>query len=354
MEREQLQTQPSIAAAAKGKWPYIHEDLVPDLAEAIRHAGYHVPCPFHGGKDGFRLFKDYMETGGGICTQCGGFRDGFRLLAYALACTVDEAEEAVKAWLLGELATPTLHRRPPPPPTAPPVDPAEALMYNQRLWTGTRVLTGSPVERYLLWRGIPLESHPRTLRYHPNLRYYDPKAKKLVGVFPGLLTAVQTPSGAVAALHRIFLTAEGRKAPVDKAKKLTGKSESLRGAAIRLFPCTEEVLGVGEGIETLLAVRSVTRLPVWSAISAPFLELLEVPETVRHVVIWGDKDLNGCGQRAAEVLAERMIRSGRTVEIQIPPFPIPKGQKGIDWLDVLVEYGVEGFPWRWRCLRPAA
>ena|GEM_PF-3875092 len=56
---------------SRGHWLAILSRLAPELAPAIQRLGRHVPCPVHGGKDGFRLFRDAPETGGGICNSCG-------------------------------------------------------------------------------------------------------------------------------------------------------------------------------------------------------------------------------------------------------------------------------------------
>ena len=65
-----------IRDLAHGQWLFILERLCPELGPAIARLGRHVPCPVHGGKDGFRLFKDAQQTGGGICNSCGAKADG--------------------------------------------------------------------------------------------------------------------------------------------------------------------------------------------------------------------------------------------------------------------------------------
>lgn len=45
-----------IRPLAKGHWDYIFSALAPQLSVAMEQPGKHVPCPVHGGKDGFRLF----------------------------------------------------------------------------------------------------------------------------------------------------------------------------------------------------------------------------------------------------------------------------------------------------------
>ena len=45
----------SVKEQASGKWLEILPLLDARLADAVARAGKHVPCPIHGGKDGFRL-----------------------------------------------------------------------------------------------------------------------------------------------------------------------------------------------------------------------------------------------------------------------------------------------------------
>ena len=69
-----------VRQLAAGRWTEILEAVAPALEPALRRPGRHVPCPVHGGKDGFRLFRDVAQTGGGICNTCGAFHDGFAVL----------------------------------------------------------------------------------------------------------------------------------------------------------------------------------------------------------------------------------------------------------------------------------
>ena len=73
--------------------------LAPPLKAALDRKGKHVPCPVHGGRDGFRIFPDVAETGGGICNTCGSFANGFALLMWIngwdLAIAADTASFAI-------------------------------------------------------------------------------------------------------------------------------------------------------------------------------------------------------------------------------------------------------------------
>lgn len=72
-----------VRDAARGQWLEIFLALAPHLEVAIQRAGRHTSCPVHGGKDGFRLFKDTHLTGGGICNTCGPKSDGISLLMWS-------------------------------------------------------------------------------------------------------------------------------------------------------------------------------------------------------------------------------------------------------------------------------
>ncbi|MFN7049792.1 primase-helicase zinc-binding domain-containing protein, partial [Proteus mirabilis] len=72
----------TVREAANGNWLFILAALAPHLEPALRKPGRHVSCPIHGGKDGFRLFKDAHLTGGGVCNTCGANHDGFELLMW--------------------------------------------------------------------------------------------------------------------------------------------------------------------------------------------------------------------------------------------------------------------------------
>lgn len=72
-------------------WLEVISTLAPHFGNACDRVGRHVPCPIHGGKDGFRFFHDAYEKGGGICNTCGAFSDGFALLMWANGWTFVEA-----------------------------------------------------------------------------------------------------------------------------------------------------------------------------------------------------------------------------------------------------------------------
>ena len=341
-----------LLVAAKGHWPYILEDLVDQLKPALGAPGEHVSCPVHGGSNGFRLFDDYADTGGGICNTCKGKANGVRLIAWIQGTDVDTAAEKVARWLNSD-AKLELKKRAPPPRVTVIRDPVKAFNNIAKVWHASLPLAGSIAEKYLENRGIWKSNMSSVLRFHPGLEYWAGKGDNLrkIGVFPCLLAPFRDKDGLLVTLHRIFLTPEGLKAPVDDPKKSMTYCRQENGGAVRLFP-VRRVMGVAEGLETALAARVISRVPIWSTLNKGCLERFIPPDHVQHLIIFGDKDRSGSGQMASEILADRMVELGKTVEIVMPTQAIPPNAKGLDWSDVLKDFGAEGFPYRWRNWRP--
>lgn len=90
----------TVRQAASGNWLAILATLAPHLESALKRPGRHAPCPVHGGKDGFRLFKDVDLTGGGICSTCGPKADGISMLMWLCGWSYPEALSNV-ALMLG-------------------------------------------------------------------------------------------------------------------------------------------------------------------------------------------------------------------------------------------------------------
>jgi putative DNA primase/helicase len=352
MNQRRYKTFPELKAKADGDWPYILQELAPELADAMDKAPHHVSCPVHGGTDGFRLFKDYPKTGGGYCNTCGPQANGFALISWVRGISYKDAVREVGQLLEGEAASPVVVRRPPPPKMPDVVDTRKAYGRIRQTWMDSKPLKDSPAERYLAARGIWLENMPNTLRSHARMPYYDKDAKAITGWHPCLLAPIKDSQGRIASLHRIFVSPTGGKANVPDPKKMMSACHPLQGAAIKLFQ-PGEVLGVAEGIETALAAHAISRMPVWACVSAVLMELVVIPASVKKVVIWGDLDRSGRGIQAAEKLAARLRTEGKEVEICIPQGPIPENAKGVDWLDVMLTAGLDGFPAHWRKWSPA-
>jgi hypothetical protein len=186
------------------------------------------------------------------------------------------------------------------------------------MWKSALPANGTPVGRYLKSRGI--EILPPTLRYVPDA-LHRPTGLRL----PCMLAGVTIwPSREVHAVHRTFLTADGRaKAPVSSDKMMLGP---CAGGAVRLAKAAD-VLLVGEGVETALSAMQATGIPAWAALSTSGMRSVVLPEESITIVILADGDEGG--RAAGEALGERLMREGRNVNIARPP-------EGMDFNDLLL------------------
>ena len=314
-----------VKTLAQGRWDGILSQLLSHRTWINRK---NQPCPkCKQGTDRFQ-YTDRFGHGDAYCRFCGHL-SGFDLLV-ADGMKFIEAVDAVEQWI-GTTGQPAVQKLP-----GPPADRMKAIA--RRIWEqAAAVVPGDEVDHYLRNRGLLLDRYPRVLRCHPALGYYEKSATgraRKIGEFPAMIACVQGSDGHAVTLHRTYLNA-GEKACGRDSKKVL--SAGFNGAAIRLFPATDE-LALAEGIETALAVHLLTGLPVWSAMSAGNLERVWVPDTVKRVRIFADNDAGAGydGQAAAYALAQRLAKQsknsrGRTVDVLVP------NEAGDDWADVWLQ-----------------
>jgi len=324
----------------QGQWLSILNYIAPSLSEAIDKQAKHVPCPVHGGKDGFRLYRNADETGGGICNTCGAYSDGFALISWVNGWTLPETLQAV-ADFLGISVT---KKSPKPIVKRSPVivDPIkQANVVNRKrnaLNTVRRDLVSlnnslaQSSKDYLVHRGLGaiLDSLPGNLFFHPALSYWEDG--KDYGNHPALVALIRDKNGQPITYHRTYLNKLGGKADLPTVKKLMSpiKQGGSKGGAIRLYAPTDELV-VAEGIETALALHLLLNKPAWACVSAGGLESVNIPSTVKQIVIGSDNDESGVGQTTAKKLSERLMREDKTRQVKI----ITPELVGTDWLDVL-------------------
>jgi putative DNA primase/helicase len=295
-----------------GRW---RSSILPALGIDPRFlTGKNCPCPICGGRDRFR-FDNKRGDGTWICTHCRAGQ-GVRLAMLYLGITdfraIAEKIEAVIGGAARERARPDLSE-----------EVKRAAL--TRLWrTSAPVRAGDPVDLWMRRRGLGASTYPSCLRSHPSLRHSGPP----VTVHPGMLAKVVDAGGRPVMLHRTFLTADGRKAPVDKVRMFCAGTVPP-GSAVRLSP-PASTMGIAEGIETALAAARLFAMPVWAALCDRGVETFEPPPGTERLLAFGDNDGNGAGQRAAYALAARLSTKMK-VDVSIPDQP------DTDWNDVLLE-----------------
>lgn len=249
-----------ILEKARGQWPYILESAGINLWHLKNK---HGACPICGGKDRFR-FDDKEGRGTYICNQC-GTGDGLNLLMLHTGYNFKEALCFIERTLNGnpEPIGDILKRIKPLTKNTTEENSQEIRKRLIDVWSQSQpIIRGDPPDRYLQARGIKLNSWPKSLRYHPNLSYYDDEKRVVIGKFPAMIALVQNQHKKGVSLHRTYL-GDGCKANVPKPKKIMSPAikGSILGGAIQLYPpAKDSALVLAEGIETALAIHIATGL----------------------------------------------------------------------------------------------
>jgi hypothetical protein len=221
--------------------------------------------------------------------------------------TLSAAMEEARAFL----ALP--HRPEPagrPPPGPVPRGSPEAA---RRLFRAGRPLPGTPAEAYLRARGIfgPLDWP--ALRFHPAVWYREAEHMPLQS-WPALIAAITDLDGTITGILRTWLDPHRpAKASIADPRRALGH---LLGNGVR-FGTVSDVLIAGEGIETMLALKSVLPLlPMVAGLSANHLAALAFPPALRRLYVARDND--AAGRRAAERLRERGAAAGIEMRDLVP------------------------------------
>jgi DNA polymerase len=274
--------------------------------------GHKVSCPFHEDPTpSLQIYPDHW-----YCFGCGERGDRIDWLTRVEDMPRAEAIAAIQDWI------------PPAKTTSVSAEPkADKIATAMTVWNAASSLLGSMGERYLSeTRGIDVSKLSATI--HESLRFH-PRCPFGSDVAPCILALMRDPlSDAPVGIHRIGLkTVDG------KIEKLERRALGTMGV-VKLWSA-DEMLTVGEGIETVLAAATrlphkVPLIPAWSAVSSGGLSKLPVIPGVRTLVLLVDNDLEGLA--AAAKLEQRWHAAGREVTQILPDTP------GADFNDVVLEF----------------
>lgn len=357
----------------KGRWGAVLAGIIPGIQAAI-DAGPRkkVACPINGHGDGkltkkvlpdgrvlvkksepdFRIGKDFEDTGHCICTCDNTMANGFRVIMVYHSCTFMEAKQMVIDFLGGSLVADHVKKVERPEASPEEIAKADAKVRDRLkwMWEGTfdpKHPRSQPMRNWIESRGLPDCSDIQNVRFHPSLRYVDPKPVGDLGKFPAQVALLEDINGRPVTLHRTYLKRDGRgKADVPKARKQEThvSDRSPSGCAVRLDTFQFPVLGIGEGLESSYAARAMVRdlgIPMWSTLDAGLLRNVVLPDWAKVVIVFGDRDRGMAGQVSTYELVDRARIEGRRATGLLPPFAIPEDAKSIDWDDVVRVMGLE-------------
>jgi hypothetical protein len=181
---------------------------------------------------------------------------------------------------------------------------------SRRLFGMSHPISRTLVEMYLRNRGITVLHGTGSLRFHPRC-YYRPDDDSPTATWPAMIASVTDLNGHLTGAHRTWLDPGGfneatfGKAPIDTPRRAMG---DLLGHAVR-FGMAGDVMAAGEGIETMLSLRSaLPNMPMAASLSAAHLSAILFPNTLRRLYIARDDD--PAGDAAMNTLIDRAREAG--------------------------------------------
>ena len=339
----------AVKRLAHNRWFELFNALIPEQGEiwakATRRQGksyLSTPCPICGGVDRFGFLPDGNEAGAAYCRTCGAFPDGLDLIRKYKNHSFFQVLSMVNNYLQGE--------------------PVARAIINQQAKLSSTSNKGAAIDRIISACGEPLEPHleywkGRVLKpvlnnpsvlYSKGIAYYVDGKPLMQGgkwlTYPAIIGRMSNARG-WCGIQQVYLTKDGSKAGAAISKELKARGIEARasskrmlgnvtGGAVRLGKAGR-VLAVCEGLETAISIAQASNFWAVAACgTAANLVNVDIPEQVESLIIFADKDVSGAGERAAHELYERE-QQVRHCEIALPPCTIPRGAKGVDWLDYL-------------------
>lgn len=349
--------------AVSGGWLHILGALCPEVAPAISKLGRGVDCPFperHGagkGKGSFRLSEKPSHAGRAICScnQETGWAP-LSLISDIRGISFMDACFLVRDHLRGGRVTLAQRKVVETAVQEQPKDLNQVVGALRRLASGMLSIDApesEPLRKYFANRGFPVTAQMGDIRFHPNLKVLNDAEEEQS--LPGVCGAFKR-AGKVVAFHRILITSDGRKAALERPKRVYSQymPDWSEGHIEAYTTGSRDVLNITEGIEKAWAIGSFTGKPSIAAYSCGVLPKLDVPDGYSQYIIWADNDPVipgrkrevGDGQYFARKLAERLAAEGKKVVLMVPKVdrstdPVSKGP---DWEDIIltVKQGYDG------------
>ncbi|STQ90008.1 DUF7146 domain-containing protein [Iodobacter fluviatilis] len=331
MYKERIKNTISLA---NGHWLFILDRLGIDKKYL---SGSNTACPVCKGTDRFQ-FHDRNENGDWFCRKAGGHSqsgNGFNLLMESYGWSFHEALVEVEKTIQCNSYRTELKR---------------SISYSTQLKEKQdaaekiqKILKSSfpfekndPVGRYLKARGYEGVADKCDFLFHPSLAYWEKQGSQFVklGTYPAMIAKVVNTQGEIISLHRLWLTPEGKKAPVPCQKKsMPPIGGSMKGCSIQLFKPDSGPLVLATGIETSLGAAALTQRPAWATMSDAMLGSVILPSHTTEVWVFGDSDFpctnsNNPGKDAAIKAAQTYRDQGKKVRLFLPQTP------GLDFDDV--------------------
>jgi hypothetical protein len=186
-------------------------------------------------------------------------------------------------------------------------------------------IAGTPAELYLLSRGITAIPPTSVMGYRARAQ----------GEYGALVVRLTDGNGALQAVQQVFITADGRKAPLKPPKRTNGMQI---GCAVKLPGAANGPLIMAEGPETALSVRQAAGgLEVWAVLgTSNFAKVARAHRGVligREIMLAADGDApDSPAARSLRKQVAALVAEGFNVRIA-PPWVVRVRRDG-EWHDL--------------------
>lgn len=201
---------------------------------------------------------------------------------------------------------------------------------------GAEDAAGTRVETYLRRRGITATPLPPSIRFLAN-------AYNHYGALVALATDTQ---GQVHGLQLIYLTEDGRKAPLKVQKRTNKAHDGWSDVAAVRFPGTAPVV-LCEGVETALSVWQATGQESWACLGISNIARAPLPDGAPVIIARDGDEPNSKADQQLRQAVTLLRARGHEVTVAEPP-------PGQDFNDVLQSDGEDAVRMLIAATRPAA
>jgi len=298
-----------IVDACKGNWDRIFNHYNVPITKGNAH--YKGACPMCKKIGKFRLFRNWIVTGGFVCVCSGG--NGISLI---MAITNKSFAEVAKeiSELLGLNNNITYKE-----------DKHDGMKHliNLTNFNKLQPISGSEAEIYLQTRGINILPH-KSVRFS-KMENFDRHNQ-----YPAMYALATNQDNKIVYGHATYMV-KGSKINHENSKKQFKLDEVYdTNISIKMF-AVKEVMGIAEGIESALSAAQIFDVPTWATMTSNFMKKFLVPDGIKHLFIYADNDRNGTGLEAAFTCGRTNILRPNDVEYVDIIWPNERG----DFNDVL-------------------
>jgi phage/plasmid primase-like uncharacterized protein len=142
--------------------------------------------------------------------------------------------------------------------------------------------------------------------------------KPPAGQYGALVALATDADGTVLAVQQTYLTEDGRKAPLDVAKRTNKAVDGWSERASVRLPGAQPVI-LCEGVETALSIWQATGRETWACLGISNIGRAPVPDGAAVVIARDDDAPGSKADRQIGTASVKLVQRGHAVAVAAPP-----------------------------------